>query len=116
MAAFEERKDDLGALGVTIIGASVDTLEDTQAMVDKHGLTFPMAYGVTKADAEALGAWWSEGRGGFIQPSEFLLRQDGKVIDSLYASGPVGRLSAAEAVVMITGRVKRRLEKERGGG
>ena len=102
-------------MGVSIYGASVDPLGETPAMVEKLGLTFPIAHGVTRADADALGAWWdqAERHGGFyIQPSEFLLSQEGIVLDSVYASGAVGRLSVAETVTMITGRERRRREQE----
>ena len=62
------------ALGVTVIGASVDDVEHAKEMADK-GLTFPMAYGVTRKESEAFGAWWSDDRGGYIQPAEFLIGQ-----------------------------------------
>ena len=76
-------------------------------MVDK-GLTFPVAYGVSKEQSEAFGAWWSEDRGGYIQPAEFLLGRGGVVLGSMYASGPVGRMGADEAIHQITNRERRR--------
>ena len=78
-----------------------------------QGLTFPVGYGVTREEAELLCAWWEETRG-YTQPSEFLLGPDGLVLGSLYASGPVGRMAAEEAVRFITNRERRRLEQERG--
>ena len=77
-----------------------------------HGLTFPVCYGVTREESEHFGAWWGEARGGFIQPSEFLLGPEGVVLDSLYASGPVGRMSVDETLRFITNREWRRLEQE----
>lgn len=84
-------------------------------MVDKAGLTFAMAYGVTRDQADSFGAWWSEDRGGFIQPAEFLLGRGGVVLGSMYASGPVGRMGADEAIRQITSRERRRLEQEAAG-
>ena len=59
-------------LGATVYAISVDTLEQSQEVADR-GLTFPIAYGATREDAELIDAWWDENRGGYIQPAEFLL-------------------------------------------
>lgn len=112
MAAWENQKAELEALDCTIFAASVDTLERAQEVVDGAQLTYPIAYGVSKGDAELLAAWWSEDRGGYIQPSEFLLGRDGVVLGSMYASGPVGRMGADEAVRQVTNQERRRREQE----
>ncbi len=114
MADWEANKAALDELEVTIIAVSVDNQEQAQEVKDK-GLTFPVAYGATKADGDLIGAWWSEDRGGYIQPSEFLLGRGGTVLGAMYASGPVGRMSADEAIRLIQNRERRRLEQEQQG-
>ena len=111
MAAWEQAKTELEGLEASIIVASVDSLEQTQEVVDR-GLTYPVAYGITQQESESFGAWWSEDRGGYIQPAEFLLGRGGVVLGALYASGPVGRMGADEAVRLITNRERRRREEE----
>ena len=111
MAEYEAAKGELEALGVTVIGASVDDIEHAKEMADK-GLTFPMAYGVTQEESEAFGAWWSDDRGGYIQPAEFLVGRGGVVLGSMYASGPVGRMRVDEVIRQITNRERRRQEEE----
>ena len=98
-------------LEATIIIASVDDREHTQEMADK-GFSFKMAYGVTREESERFGAWWSEDRGGYIQPAEFLIGRGGVVLGSIYASGPVGRMGADDAVRQITRRESIRKEQE----
>ena len=110
MAEYEAAKAELDALGVTVIGASVDDIEHAKEMADK-GLTFPMAYGVTREESEAFGAWWSDDRGGYIQPAEFLVGRGGVVLGSMYASGPVGRMRVDEVIRQITNRERRRQEE-----
>jgi hypothetical protein len=78
-----------------------------------RGLTFPVAYGVTREESAVFGAWWDHDRG-FIQPAEFLLGRGGIVLGSMYASGPLGRMGADEAVRLITMRERRRREQEAG--
>lgn len=110
MAEWEEKKAELEELGATIYAVSVDTLEQAQEVVGR-GLTFPVAYGATKEDGDLLDAWW-EAQRGYVQPAEFLLGRGGVVLGAMYASGPVGRMGADEAVRLITGRERRRLEQE----
>ena len=98
-------------LETTIIAVSVDNQEHAQEVKDK-GLSFPVAYGATKEDGNLIGAWWSEDRGGYIQPSEFLLGRGDVVLGAMYASGPVGRMGADEAIRLITNRENRRREEE----
>jgi peroxiredoxin len=113
LAAFEEKKAELEALGATIFAASVDAMEQAREVADKQKLSFPVAYGVTKEESELFGAWWSNDRGGYIQPSEFIVGRGGVVLGSMYASGPVGRMGVDEVIRQITNRERRRLEQER---
>jgi len=63
-------------------------------------LGFPVAYGMTRADGDAMGAWWEQRRD-HIQPSEFVLTQTGKVMMSTYSNSPIGRMDPAEALTLI---------------
>ena len=113
MAAFEANKAELEALGVTIIGATTDTLEQAQDIANNDpGLTYQVAYGVTKEDADLLGSWWSEDREGYIQPTEFIMGRGGVILGALFASGPVGRMGVDEVIRMITNRERRRQQQE----
>ena len=113
MAEWEEKKAELEELGCTIYAISVDTLEQAQEVVGR-GLTFPVAYGCTKEDGDAIGVWWGNRPpdGEHVQPAEFLLGRGGVVLGSMYASGPVGRMGADEAIRQITGRERSRLAQE----
>ena len=111
MAAWEERIAELEELGATVYAVSTGSLEESQQVVDR-GLSYPIAYGATREDADLINAWWDENRGGYIQPAEFLLGRGGVVLGAMYASGPVGRMGADEALRLITSREQRRREQE----
>ena len=98
MAGFEKEREALQGLGATIVAASVDPLDKAKEVAATIG--FPVAYGVTRAQADAIGAWW-EVRRAIVQPAEFLLDRAGKVLSSTYSSGPIGRLDAADVVKHI---------------
>jgi len=95
---MEENLAALKELDVTVIAASVNDVAKAGEVV--ADLSFPMAHGVTREQADQLGSWW-EDRRGIIQPSEFLLGADGKVIYNTYSSGPVGRMNPPDIVKMI---------------
>ena len=98
MAGFEKSRQDLEAVGAKIVAASIDALDKAKEVA--AGLSFPIAYGVTREIADHLGAWW-EDRRGIIQPSEFLLDASGKVRSATYSSGPIGRVEATDVVKLI---------------
>jgi peroxiredoxin len=99
LAGFAKQKAELDALGVRVVAASVDT-EDKALEVAKD-LNFAVAYGVTREDAETIGAFW-DGKRNFIQPSEFVVRgEDGKIVSSTYSASPIGRVDAADVVSLL---------------
>ena len=98
MVGFENVKAELDALGAQVVAASVDPIEKAQEVAAE--VSFPVGFGVTRADADALGSWW-EDRRSIIQPSEFVVGADGKVIVSSYSDGPLGRIDAADVIRLI---------------
>jgi peroxiredoxin len=98
LAGFGRERAALDALGARIVAASVDPLDKTKEVANEVG--FPLGYGVTRDQADAIGAWWDERRK-FVQPAEFVIGRDGKVIASSYSSGPLGRIDAADVIKLI---------------
>ncbi len=101
MAGFEKLKGELDALGAKVFTASVDLIEKAREVAAE--VSFPVGYGVTREMADKLGAWW-EDRRSIIQPAEFVLGADGKVLASSYSDGPIGRIDAADVIKMINFR------------
>ncbi len=114
LAAYEQQKADLEKMGCAILIASVDTEEQARKVVQSQGLTYPVAYGCTKEDSDAIGAWWGQHPpdADHIQPAEFLLGRGGIVLGAMYASGPVGRMAVDEVIHSIEGRERSRLRQE----
>ena len=85
-------------MGVAVVAASVDPQEKAQEVADEVG--FPIGFGVTREVADKLGSWW-EDRRSIVQPSEFLLDADNKVVLSSYSDGPLGRVEAEDVVKLV---------------
>ena len=98
MAGYEKQKAELEALSISVYAASVDSADKTAEV--QGSLSFPVARGVTRQHADAIGAWW-DGRRDFIQPSEFILDRGGRVLSATYSTGPVGRLDCGDALSLV---------------
>ena len=98
MAGFEARRDAFAEQDVKIIAGVVDSEEETQTVAAELG--FPVAFGMTKSDGDAMGSWWDERRQ-CIQPSEFLLSASGRVLISAYSNGPIGRMDPEETLNLV---------------
>ena len=96
---MESQLEALTGHGARVVAASVDP-EDKAGEVAGE-LSYPVAYGVTRAQADRLGSWW-EDRRRIIQPSEFILDETGKILTSTYSSGPVGRMDPEDVVRYLT--------------
>jgi len=101
LVGFEKLKGELEALGAKVFAASVDPIDKAREVAAE--VSFPVGYGVTREIADKLGSWW-EDRRSIIQPSEFVLGADGKVLASSYSDGPIGRIDAADVIKMINFR------------
>ena len=98
MVGFANIKDQLDEKGVSVVAASVDPLDKAKEVADE--VNFPIGFGVTKSIADSIGAWWEERRQ-IIQPSEFLLNSENKVMISSYSDGPLGRFDAQDVIKLI---------------
>jgi peroxiredoxin len=99
LVGFRDKKGEFEALGAKVVAASVDPIDKAREVANEVG--FPIGYGVTRATADAIGAFW-EDRRQIVQPSEFVLEANGKVIASSYSDGPLGRIDAADVVRLLT--------------
>jgi peroxiredoxin len=101
LRSFQRATDKLAEVGAKVVSFSVDDEATTAGMVAENGLTFPVGYGVdTKEIASSTGAF-VDPEGGFLQSTGFVLDPSGRVVISVYSSGPIGRLVPDDVVGLI---------------
>jgi peroxiredoxin len=98
LAGFEFWKAQIAAAGAKVVAVSVDPIDKAKEVA--AGVSFPIGYGATREMADNIGAWW-EDRRSIIQPSEFVIGPDGKIMTSSYSSGPLGRIEPMDVVRML---------------
>ena len=101
LRAFQRALPQFEEAGIKIVSLSVVDEPAAKAMIDKHGLTFPIGYG---ADADAVAA----ATGAFVNPEPhylqstgFLLDPAGRVALGVYSSGAIGRLVPEDVLGMV---------------
>jgi peroxiredoxin len=94
-----------------VIALSVDPLDKAKEMVERTGATFPIGYGLkVPEDADRVGAYWEERRG-IIHATNFTVGPDRKVLQACFATGPIGRIAAVDALSSIRGTKKRKAQE-----
>jgi peroxiredoxin len=112
LASYQARLGELAKLGIGVVAVSVDGRDETSALVESLGLTFPVAYGISVDQVAAFDPWWGDDEHGrYIQPMEFLVEQDGTIVGSMYGSGAIGRIAAEAVLFTVSNRDRRAAER-----
>ena len=103
---MEEQYHQFRELGIQLVAANVDGDEETARVQREHQLSFPVASRVPLSVAETLDAWTGVRKGvTYIQPCEFVIRPDGTVAASLYATIQLGRMDPEEVLRFVKARM-----------
>ena len=103
MDGYEKQRETLAELGVSVFAGSVD--DEASTLEITTDINYPVAYGMSRETGEQFGAWWDEERH-FIQPSEFFMKSDGKVLAATYSNSPIGRMEPEDAVALARFLIK----------
>jgi peroxiredoxin len=96
LRAFERARERLGA---RVAAVSVDDEATTRALIDRHGLSFPVGHSADAASLrDTLGAFVT---GEHLESTGFVLGPEGRVIVSVYSSAAIGRLVPDDVAGLI---------------
>lgn len=101
LAAFARAADEFAGEGIKVVSVSVDDRKKSEALVEKHELSFPVAYG---ADARAVSA----ATGAFVnadpvclQATGFVLDPEGRIVTAVYSTRAIGRLQPDDVLGFV---------------
>jgi peroxiredoxin len=101
LRAFRRATEEFAEVGARTVALSVDDEATTRALIDKHGITFPVGHSAdARAVAAATGAFVNE-EPLHLQSTGFVLDPDGRVVVSVYSSGAIGRLVPEDVIGLI---------------
>jgi len=101
LRAFQRAQDSLTGVGAGVVAASVDDEATTRALIAKHDLTFPVAYGLDADTVTARTGAFRNTDPVFVQSTGFVLDPAGNVVVSVYSSGAIGRLLPDDVIGLI---------------
>ena len=92
LAAFARAVDIFAGEGIKVVSVSVDDREKSEALVEKHKLGFPVAYGANaRAVSAATGAFVNDDPV-CLQATGFVLNPEGRIATAVYSTRAIGRL------------------------
>jgi peroxiredoxin len=101
LAAFARAAAEFVGENIKVVSVSVDDREKSEALVEKHKLGFPVAYG---ADARAVSA----ATGAFVnddpvclQATGFVLSPEGRIVTAVYSTRAIGRLLPEDVLGLV---------------
>ena len=101
LASFSRSADKLTEAGVAVAALSVDDEATTQALMDKHHLSFPVAHSADADEiAAAIGSYVND-EPRFLQSTGVVLAPDGSVVTAVYSSGAIGRLVPEDVLGLV---------------
>jgi peroxiredoxin len=101
LAAFARAADELAGEGIRVVSVSVDDRETSEALVARHELGFPVAYGADpRAVSAATGAFVNEDPV-CLQATGFVLDPDGRVVTAVYSTRAIGRLTPEDVLNFV---------------
>jgi len=110
LADYQAHIDRFKQENVDVIALSVDPMDRAKEMVERVKATFPIAYGPeVPHDADKVGAYW-EDRRKIIHATNFIIDADKRVTQACFATGPIGRIVAEDALRSIQGTKKRKAQ------
>lgn len=86
---------------MNVIAGSVDTRADAQEMIRSESLTFPVAYGLQAREFAAQTGAFFNAEKDYLHATGFLLDPSGAVINAVYSTGAIGRLTASDTLGTI---------------
>ncbi|MBI3931657.1 MAG: peroxiredoxin family protein, partial [Chloroflexi bacterium] len=88
--SLQEKLAEFQKENAQILAVSTDTPENSQKLIAKHNLGFPVLAGLSRETVEAYDLFFNDGKG-HAEPAVFILRPDGAVAYASLQSGPLGR-------------------------
>lgn len=102
LGGFQRASEKLAEIGVKVVALSVDNEATTVGTIEKYKLRFPVGHSANADKVAALtGAYINESPR-YLQSTGFLLDPEGRVLNAVYSSGPIGRLVAEDVIGMVT--------------
>jgi peroxiredoxin len=101
LADFQGLDQEFKSEQINVIAASVDPIEKAREMIDKHGITFPVGYGLVAEEVSRMTGAYYEKERKHLHATGFLLRPEKTIVVACYSTGQIGRLVAKDVLRVV---------------
>ena len=101
MADYQTWLPELKSLGVALIAASVDTIEEARKTVGNQKLIYPVGYGLDYEDISRRTGAFIEHERKILHATGFVLKPDLTIQVAAYSTGPIGRLTPNDVTSLV---------------
>lgn len=102
LAGFQRASEKLAEAGIKVVALSVDDETTTVGTIEKFKVSFPVGHSANAEKVASITGAYTNDCPRYLQTTDFLLAPDGKILNAVYSSGPIGRLVAEDVVGMVT--------------
>ena len=101
LAGFQRASEKLVEAGIKVVALSVDDEATTLGTIEKFKLSFPVGHSANAERIASVTGAYTNDSPRYLQTTDFLLAPDGKILNAVYSSGPLGRLVAENVIGMV---------------
>lgn len=102
LASFQRASGKLTEAGIKVVALSVDDEATTAGAIEKYKLSFPVGHSADADKVSEVTGAYTNATPHYLQTTGFLLSPDGKILNAVYSSGPIGRLVAEDVIGVVT--------------
>jgi len=101
LGGFQRASEKLAAAGIKVVALSVDDEATSVGTIEKFKLSFPVGHSANADKVASITGAYSNDSPRYLQSTGFVLAPDGKILNAVYSSGPLGRLVAEDVIGMV---------------
>lgn len=101
LSGFQRASAKLAETGIKVVALSVDDEATTAGTIEKFKLTFPVGHSADADNVAAITGAYVNPTPHYLQTTGFVLSPEGKILNAVYSSGPIGRLVAEDVIGMV---------------
>jgi peroxiredoxin len=101
LAGFQRASEKLAATGIKVVALSVDNEATTLGTIEKFKLSFPVGHSAVAEKVASLTGAYTNETPRYLEATGFVLAPDGRILNAVYSSGPLGRLVAEDVIGMV---------------
>ena len=102
LGGYQRASERLAAAGTKVVALSVDDEATSVGTIEKFKLSFPVGHSADADKVAAITGAYTNDSPRYLQSTGFVLAPDGKILNAVYSSGPLGTLVAQDVIGMVT--------------